>query len=131
VRELSYRLVVPGTPIPKARPKFNRKTGITYTPQTTVRWEDTIRYAALQHPPERLLAGALSATLTFYLPKPKSVARKRFYPEVKPDWDNLGKAVTDALEGLAFKNDSQLVKVIVEKLYGDPPCAVIEVAEIA
>lgn len=128
-----YRLTVPGTPIPKARPRVVRNGGrvMTFTPTSTRQWEETIRWCAMQNPPERMLTGPLAATLTFYLPRPKSVPKKRLYPETKPDWDNLGKAVTDALEGLVFENDSRLVRVTVIKAYGDPPRAEIEIEELA
>jgi Holliday junction resolvase RusA-like endonuclease len=129
---MRYELAVPGTPVPKARPRVVNRGGKvrTFTPDTTARWEDMIRWAVMQNRPERLLTGPLAAELTFFLPRPKSIPKSRQFPEVKPDWDNLGKAVTDALEGLLFENDSRLVRVLVTKVYGDPPRAAIVISEL-
>ncbi|MEX5590971.1 RusA family crossover junction endodeoxyribonuclease, partial [Pseudomonas urmiensis] len=43
------------------------------------------------------------------------------YPTKKPDADNIAKAVTDALNGLAYKDDSQIVILSVYKQYGETP----------
>jgi Holliday junction resolvase RusA-like endonuclease len=49
---------------------------------------------------------------------------------VKPDWDNVGKIVCDALNGVAWHDDAQIVDAHVEKRYGIEPmvCVVIEMA---
>jgi len=40
----------------------------------------------------------------------------------KPDWDNVGKIISDAINGLAYRDDSQVVQALVTKIYwpGDP-----------
>jgi Holliday junction resolvase RusA-like endonuclease len=103
---------------------------MTYTPKDTVKWERAIAACARATPPARLLDGPLRARMVFHLPKPKSKPKKQIYPDTKPDWDNLGKSVTDALEGLVFTNDSRFCKVFVEKIYGDPPRVEIMLEEI-
>ena len=45
-------------------------------------------------------------------------------PTVMPDWNNLG-GVTDALNGIVWHDDRQIVQGIVTKVYGDRPCLVI------
>lgn len=128
---MEYRLTALGVPVPKARPRVVRRGDkvMTFTPTSTAQWEETIRWQVLQHPPARLLSGPLAAELTFYLPRPKTA--KRTYPDTKPDWDNLGKAVTDALEGLVFENDSRLVDVMVRKRYDTQPRVEIVLSELA
>ena len=37
----------------------------------------------------------------------------------KPDADNLAKFVLDALNGVYYKDDSQIYELIVRKQYGD------------
>lgn len=124
------RFVVYGRPVPKARPRVVRRGDrvTTYTPKSTAAWEDMIRYQALEHRPPRLLDGPIAVRATFYLARPKS--RRGMWADRKPDWDNLAKAVTDALEGLFWANDSRLVDVQVRKMYGDPPRVEIEVEEL-
>ena len=66
-----------------------------------------------------LLEGAVRLELRFVLVKPKTV--KREYPTVAPDLDHYIRASFDALSGIAYKDDSQVVEVIASKLYGDTP----------
>jgi Holliday junction resolvase RusA-like endonuclease len=47
-----------------------------------------------------------------------------------PDWDNLGQLVSDALNHLAYGDDSQIVRAGVAKRYGYPERTVIRVAEL-
>lgn len=123
-----------GVPVGKARPRVVRlKTGesVTFTPKNTKNWEELIRYQALDYRPEKLLDGPLFARIAFYLPRPRSAPKKRKYPDVKPDHDNLEKAVFDALEGIIYTNDSRIVEKHFKKLYGDPPRVEIEIGEVS
>jgi Holliday junction resolvase RusA-like endonuclease len=47
----------------------------------------------------------------------------------RPDADNLFKAVTDALEGVFFLNDSQIFSAQLTKIYGDPSIT-LEIGEL-
>lgn len=49
-------------------------------------------------------------------------------PTTRPDWDNYGK-ITDALNGIVWKDDSQVVDGRSIKLYSDEPALRIEVRE--
>ena len=67
------------------------------------------------------IAGPVEVQLLFYLPRPKTV--RRALPEIPPDVDKLTRAALDALEGIAYKNDAQIVSLIARKLYaGGPDC---------
>lgn len=60
--------------------------------------------------------------LDFYFPRPKRLVWKtRPMPvqphDSKPDIDNLCKAVTDALIGLAYRDDSQICLVNASKMF--------------
>ena len=69
----------------------------------------------------------------FFFTRPKSVkAEKRPNMTVKPDVDKLLRAVMDALTGVAYKDDSQVVSVTAVKRYGkenDVDCACITVSQ--
>jgi len=54
------------------------------------------------------------------------------YCPVRPDWDNVGKIVCDALNGVAWPDDARVVDAHVEKFYaldGEAPCLRIRIVE--
>ena len=51
-------------------------------------------------------------------------------PAKRPDFDNLAKGITDALNGLAFKDDNQIVEAHIYKRYGDPQKVEVEIKEV-
>jgi crossover junction endodeoxyribonuclease RusA len=56
--------------------------------------------------------------LTFIFRKAPSISKKRIRPVVKPDLDKLQRATIDALTGVLFTDDAQVVRVTAEKSYG-------------
>jgi hypothetical protein len=42
-------------------------------------------------------------------------------PEKRPDFDNLAKTAADALQGVAFRNDSQIADAVIRKRYSSTP----------
>lgn len=50
-------------------------------------------------------------------------------PTSRPDWDNYGK-ITDALNGIVWKDDSQVVDGRCIKRYSDSPALRVEVREM-
>ena len=64
------------------------------------------------------LEGAVSVELHFLLLRPPSVSeKKRPYPSVRPDIDKLAKAALDAMTGIVFRDDAQVVRLDVTKAY--------------
>ena len=74
--------------------------------------------------------GAVEATVLWILSKPKSTPKKITRPTKKPDTDKLLRAVLDALTGVAYEDDSQVVKVLAEKQYGVPERTEVTIREI-
>lgn len=116
-----------GEPQGKARPRFarTRNSVRTYTPNKTVDYEEKVRLAYLTQCKEETIEGPVKVYIqaNFLIPKSWS-KRKKVYaysglikPTKKPDVDNIAKAVCDALNGIAYKDDSQIVKLTVEKYY--------------
>lgn len=121
---------VPCTPVGKARPRVVR--GHAFTPERTRRCEDAIR-AAFRHQlaehhtdlPVVPRPSAVSVSVTAFMPVPKSWPKKktdlartyRLPHTSRPDADNLGKTVLDALNGFAWEDDSQVVDLSIRKTY--------------
>ena len=51
----------------------------------------------------------------------------RIRPTVKPDWDNIGKIYSDALNNIIYPDDKQIVTGITHKLYSETPRVVIDI----
>lgn len=69
----------------------------------------------------------IAITMKFRVKRPKSV--KREYPTVAPDLDKYVRSVNDGLTGVAFADDSQVIKIIASKEYSDNPGVDIEISE--
>jgi len=68
---------------------------------------------------------------SFRLQRPKSAPRRVIRPTTKPDIDKLARASLDAMTGVVFADDSQVVSLALSKCYAlpdQPPGAVFEVA---
>lgn len=113
-----------GKPIPKARPRLSRYG--TYTPKTTVEYERLVRSAYInQVGTENQITQPIVFQVDFYFEIPKSYTKKVksqiHNKEVlhckKPDTDNLYKSVSDALNGIAYTDDNQIVQVVASKYY--------------
>ena len=69
----------------------------------------------------------IAITMRFRVKRPKSV--KRAYPTVAPDLDKYVRGVNDGLTGVAFADDSQVIKIVASKEYSDNPGVDIEINE--
>lgn len=128
-----------GPPVAKGRPKFaSRGQGrpIAYTPAKTRHYENALRYAAQQvMAGKSLLTGPLYVSIVVKRAVPTSWSGKkqddaragRIHPITKPDLDNHVK-VLDALNGVVWCDDSQVVHKVSSKIYSDKPGLRIEIA---
>jgi Holliday junction resolvase RusA-like endonuclease len=128
---------VAGLPVAKGRPKFrNVRTHAgaefvqTYTPKKTRHYEADVKvFAALAMAGKVPRTSALRLDMIVYLPIPASWPKYRqkaaraglVWPTKKPDLDNLGKAVTDACNGIVYADDAQLCEVMKIKRYAERP----------
>lgn len=132
---------IAGEPMGKGRPQFSTYGGriTARTPQRTVAYENLVKMeykaqAGLQFPDDAMLSVRIFA----YLSIPKSVSEKKrtamleglIRPTKKPDHDNIGKIVCDALNGIAYRDDAQIVDSLVRKFYSDKPCVLVEISDI-
>jgi Holliday junction resolvase RusA-like endonuclease len=123
---MTFQLIfsVEGDPVGKQRPRFT-KTGRTYTPKKTSDYEATIKAQALSamgpaDPLETPVAVYIyinHAIPTSYSKKRKEACLNRFERPKKPDLDNVAKAYLDAMNGIVYKDDVQVVSLHVTKRY--------------
>ncbi len=115
---------VPCVPVAQPRQRVAIRGGraATYTPtkHPVTAFKATVRMAASQAYVGPPLEGPLSVVIEFVLPRPKSATKKRSdNPRLacakKPDFDNLAKSVSDALNGLCWVDDAQLQDVRILK----------------
>lgn len=115
-------VVVTGKIRGKARPRVCR--GHAFTPKDTVEYEKLVR-EFYQEQDGRYLEGSIKALIVAYYKIPKSYTKKRVQairnglekPTKKPDADNIGKIILDSLNGVAYKDDSQIIELRVIKRY--------------
>ncbi len=62
----------------------------------------------------------IAIAMTFVFTKPASVSKKRLQMAVKPDIDKLCRSALDAMTGILFCDDGQVVQLTAGKVYGAP-----------
>jgi Holliday junction resolvase RusA-like endonuclease len=110
---------VHGTPVAQGRPRFFRRGNFVgvYDPEKSKSWKETVKWQAIQQN-KKYFNEALTMHLEFYLPRPMSLPKKVIYPIKRPDIDNLIKGVKDALKGICYRDDSQIISLSANKNYG-------------
>lgn len=123
--------VVPGRPQGKGRPRFTTRGGHarTYTPEATASYENLVKITAMQalvDLPEWSKDGQFALRIEAYFAVPKSKPKAYrdmalndiIQPTTKPDMDNIIKSICDALNGVLWHDDKQVVWVLANKKYG-------------
>ena len=119
---------VDANPVGKQRARYVKRGNFVqaYTPEKTRTYETLIKDAAIE------AMGAsepLETPVTLYLyirvPIPKSHSKKKVeaclngldQPIKKPDASNILKSVEDGMNGIVYKDDSQIINLHVTKVY--------------
>jgi Holliday junction resolvase RusA-like endonuclease len=132
---------VPGEPRGKGRPKFARRGNFvkTYTDAKTTSYEDQIRFYALKAMGDsKVIEGAVRVFVSIRMAVPKSYSKKRREaclsgsekPLKKPDWDNVAKSICDAMNGVVYGDDTQIVEAHVTKQYAEQSQVVVLIQEV-
>lgn len=124
-------------PVPQLRPRVSSRGGYVrvYDPPKVANFKRILRSLAVNQYARPPLIGPLSVSLTFYRPVQSSISKtererrlsNQSKPVVKPDTDNYIKATLDALNGVLWHDDAQIVKVTAEKRYSDHPKITVSV----
>lgn len=136
-------IVVPGNPVGKGRPRAfqtrgPRRTIRMHTPEKTRNYEQTIALAGREAMQGRdPLGGPVSIQLSIFMPIPASWSKSKreaaaaggVMPITKPDASNVLKAVEDALNGIAYIDDSQIIDARISKRYSHEPRIEIAISQ--
>lgn len=135
---MRYEFEIKERAIGKERPRKG-KNGKFYTPEKTknfeelVQWNFKAKYNIELEPSEKPFKAKITAVF-----KPAESLSKKKKEELlfkinytkKPDADNIAKAILDSLNGLAYKDDSQITALLVLKDYGLEDKIIVELEEI-
>lgn len=135
------QLVINEIPKPQPRPRITvrGKYAHAYEPKSITEYKRLVANKYRSEYKQQLpLTGALSVDVRFYRPIQKSISKierqRRLLgeslPTVKPDIDNYIKAILDALNGIAFHDDKQIVVLYARKIYSYKPRTEIEITKI-
>ena len=140
---MSVTFEIPGEPVAKARPRATMVAGRArmYTPAKTENYEARVALFAQQAMAgQSIIEGPVALSVTALFPIPPSWPKKRQAAAragteqhtKKPDLDNVLKAIKDGMNGVVWKDDSQ-VCVLREcrKGFSDTPRVVVAVEPIA
>lgn len=128
---MNIRFTIPGKPFGWQRAGQNHRTGAVYTQEKTRQHEAMVALAYKQaYKNFRFPSGTyVDMRVIAYFPIPKSKTKAvqqkmrngEIRPTVKPDFDNIGKLIADALNGVAYDDDKCIVDAQVRKFYSDNP----------
>jgi len=134
------KAIILGQPVGKGRPRYTHIRGrvLVYTPKKTKDYESDVKTIYLsQNPRSKPLKGGVEVIVeSFY--KISSTANKAtralmlsddIRPQVKPDIDNVIKILLDGLNGVAYDDDKQVVRIIFDKRYAEKPKTIITIRE--
>ncbi|MCJ7861261.1 RusA family crossover junction endodeoxyribonuclease [Blautia sp. NSJ-157] len=137
---MEVNFTIYGEPKGKGRPRFNTKTGHAITPKDTVNYETLVHMEYLNQcgnakfPDDAMLDMRIKAY--YSIPKSKSKKQQNLMregiarPIKKPDMDNCIKIIADALNKIAYRDDTQIVDCQVRKFYSDNPRVEVRILDI-
>lgn len=129
---LLHRFSIPGEPKGWARTRHRGSLHFTPTEQrahqNTVRWIAKASNVEMRDEPVEVVISA-------WMEPPASAPKARRAamlsgqerPTKRPDLDNIAKTILDALNGLAWKDDSQVVSLTISKHWSDAPRVQVEI----
>jgi len=140
----SLAFTVPGAAVPQGSakaflPKGWRRPVITGDNARTKPWRACVASAAQdaqyrEGTWRRVSDEAIEIVVGCYFIRPTSVsAKRRPSHTVKPDVDKLARALLDALTGLLWRDDAQVVSLTITKAYAEPTepaCVDITITEL-
>jgi Holliday junction resolvase RusA-like endonuclease len=130
-------IYVSGIPVGKARARVTRYG--TYTPAKTADYETLIALSGkVAMRGRELMTGPVQMTLWMYVRIPASWSKKKQHmaccgqilPTTKPDSKNILSSVEDALNGVVYNDDRQIVVHHLYRFYSADPRIEVEIADL-
>lgn len=126
---MEISVTVTGEPVAQGRPRFNRYTGRAYDPEKSKVYKALVKTMAKKVAPPTPVVCPVALVIWIYRSIPKSFTKKQrkaieggtLRPTTKPDVSNIVKGIEDALNGLWYADDSQIVCSVAGKYYADEP----------
>lgn len=135
---MTITAIIPGEPVGKGRPRFT-KGGTPYTPEKTRAYETkaAIIYKLAAHgykfprhvPVSVMIRAFYSVPVSDSMRQRERKLTGAVLPCKKPDIDNVTKIILDALNGLAYEDDAQVVSIRTDKRYSGRPRVEITVTD--
>lgn len=132
---MTITFTVLGKPTGKARHRTGRFN--TYIPEKTVLYENLIKTEYRRQCNDYRFGDrdALQMFVRAEYPIPASTSKVKraamikgeIRPIIRPDYDNIGKVVSDALNKIAYRDDSQIVDSIIRKYYSECPKITVKI----
>lgn len=125
---MSVSFSVPGVPHGKGRPRFARRGSFVnaYTDAKTASYENLVKVLAMQAMGDKEpIPDPVHVYINISICPPASWSNKKrdlalrsdIYPTGKPDIDNVAKGILDAMNGVVYLDDKQVVSLQVKKSY--------------
>ncbi len=139
MKQIIFR--IPGEPVAQGRPRFTTVNGHAraYDAPKSADFKNLVSMLVaieMQGNPPSEKPFEVSIYVVRSIPSSWSKKKKLLAlegtvrPAGRPDIDNYIKAVFDGLNGIAFKDDSQVIHVTASKTYGEKPGTTVTLAEI-
>ena len=135
------KFTILGEPKGKGRPRFNTRTGHAITPKDTVNYETLVHMEYLAQCQNFRFSddAMLDMRIKTYYSIPKSASKKKkaamlaneIRPTKKPDMDNVIKIIADALNQVAYRDDTQIVDCQCRKFYSENPRVEVTIREVS
>lgn len=133
---MKIEFVIPGQPQGKARAKITRHGA--YTPEKTVLYENLIKMCYQYKTPNYYTEKPLHITIEAIFEPVKSASKVQrqamlnglIQPTKKPDIDNIAKVILDSLNGIAYKDDTQVISLTLNKKYGEVGKVKVKIEEV-
>lgn len=133
-------ITIPGEMRGKGRPRFSARGGFAraYTDSKTANAETWIKACAIEQAGIHPMDAPLELQMTISVEVPASWSKRRradalsgaMMPTSKPDLDNCVKLVADALNGIVWRDDKQIVRMVLAKRYAERAETVLTVTPL-
>lgn len=134
------KIVIPGEPVAQGRPRVYRtKYGVRgVDPAKSRDYKKLVAHFARENYTAEPMSGPVAVDMTIYrsiqVSGSKALKEKKsrglILPTVKPDIDNVYKAVSDALTGIVYADDNQITDLALKKRYSLEPHVEITITRI-